>query len=187
MKKLMLGFIMGILLCSGIVYATNLYKSEDIFYEPSDASWEVDNVSAAINSLHNNTIVGDATSSDILSGKTALVQGELVTGTLTVNNGYGVLKIYTKNGMTEGSSFSYDLDNTSIPSSTLNNITKNNFLIVPSQVYVSGSSTGYVQTWVDITYNTSSHVVTYALNGIRASNGNYSYSQNINLYVYYPL
>ena len=187
MKKLLLGFLLGIILCGGITYGANIYQSNSIEYNPTDASWEVDNVSAAINSLHNDTIVGDATSSDILSGKTALVQGELVTGTLTVNNGYGVLKIYTKNGMTEGSSFSYDLDNTSIPTSSLNKITKANFLIVPDQVYVSGASTGYVQTWADVTYNASSHVVTYALNGIRQSHGNYSYSQNIELYVYYPL
>lgn len=61
MKKILrnnlLGFILGIILCSGIVYGINLYKSEDIQYQPSDAGWEVSNVNDALNSLYNNNNV----------------------------------------------------------------------------------------------------------------------------------
>ena len=51
-KNTLFGIIIGIILCSGIVYGVNLYKSEDISYEPTDASWEVSNVNDAIDSLY---------------------------------------------------------------------------------------------------------------------------------------
>jgi len=88
MKKFILGTIVGIMLCGGIVYGLNVYESNSIKYSPTDAGWEVSNVSDAINSLYsmkteldNIKSVGDATSSDIAVGKTAVVQGELITGT----------------------------------------------------------------------------------------------------------
>ena len=46
------GFLIGIILCSGIVYGVNLYKSEDISYTPSDTSWDVSNVNEALNDLY---------------------------------------------------------------------------------------------------------------------------------------
>ena len=52
MKKMVCGIIIGIILCSGIVYGVNLYKSEDISYTPSDTSWEVSNVSDALDDLY---------------------------------------------------------------------------------------------------------------------------------------
>ena len=52
MKKMLLGIMIGILLCSGIVYAATLYKASDVSYQPSDASWEVNNVNEAINVLY---------------------------------------------------------------------------------------------------------------------------------------
>ena len=53
-KKILFSFVLGILVCCGIVYAANIYKATDISYEPSDASWEVSNVNEAINSLYDN-------------------------------------------------------------------------------------------------------------------------------------
>jgi len=53
-KNNIFGFILGIILCSGIVYGVNLYKSEDIQYQPSDESWNVSNVSDALNDLYEN-------------------------------------------------------------------------------------------------------------------------------------
>ena len=69
MKKVLFGVILGIVLCSGIVYGVNLYKSEDISYEPTDVSWEVNNVSDALNSLYenySNNVISD------LRGKTLI-------------------------------------------------------------------------------------------------------------------
>ena len=77
MKKLIMGFILGIVLCSGIVHGANIYKSETIQYSPSDASWEVNNVDDALNSLNdtlnslydktNNNISSAAYVSDIMT------------------------------------------------------------------------------------------------------------------------
>ena len=53
MKKFILGAIVGILLCSGIVYAASYY-AKDVQYEPKDTSWEVSNVNEALNSLYEN-------------------------------------------------------------------------------------------------------------------------------------
>ena len=50
-KNNMFGFILGILLCGGIVYAASYY-AKDVTYIPTDASWEVNNVNDAINSLY---------------------------------------------------------------------------------------------------------------------------------------
>jgi len=88
MRKIILGFILGGIICSGIIYGATLYKSEDIQYSPTDSSWEVSNVNEAINNLYsmkqelyNIKNLGDAVSEDILKGKTAVVNGELITGT----------------------------------------------------------------------------------------------------------
>jgi len=93
MKKFILGTIVGIMLCGGIVYGLNVYESNSIKYSPTDAGWEVSNVNDAINSLYsmkteldNIKSVGDAVASDILEGKTALVQGELITGNATAKD-----------------------------------------------------------------------------------------------------
>lgn len=57
-------FILGILLCSGVVYGASIYESNNIKYNPTDTSWEVSNVSEAINSLYekltNNTFSKEA-------------------------------------------------------------------------------------------------------------------------------
>lgn len=55
LKNNIFGLILGIILGSGIVYAANVYKAIDISYEPTDASWEVNNVEAALNDLYKNS------------------------------------------------------------------------------------------------------------------------------------
>ena len=88
-KKTIFSFVLGIILCSGIVYGANVYHSSSIEYSPTDSSWEVKNVNDALNSLYsmkteldNLKGIGDATADQILSGKTALVQGSTITGTM---------------------------------------------------------------------------------------------------------
>jgi len=92
-KSNVFGFMLGVILCGGIVYGVNTYQSNSIEYSPTDSSWNVNNVNEAINSLYNNVTeleniksIGTATSAQIISGRTALVQGSLVTGTM-INRG----------------------------------------------------------------------------------------------------
>ena len=88
-KNTIFSFIIsGIIFGSIGIYATSLYNGKDISYTPTDASWEVNNVNDAINSLYimkteldNLNSLGDATAADILSGKTAVVKGNVITGT----------------------------------------------------------------------------------------------------------
>ena len=53
MKKYVFGFIFGILMSSGIVYAATLIDSKDVTYTPSDSSFNVNDVSDALNNLYN--------------------------------------------------------------------------------------------------------------------------------------
>ena len=80
--------ISGIIFGSIGIYAASLYYAKDVQYEPTDETWEVSNVSEAIDSLYSmkeelNILknLGDATADDIAIGKTALVNGKLITGT----------------------------------------------------------------------------------------------------------
>lgn len=86
-KNNVLGFILGILLCSGIVYAAS-YLASDVVYDPTDETWKVSNVKEALDSLYSIKkelisikSLGDATAFDIKKGKTAVVNGKLITGT----------------------------------------------------------------------------------------------------------
>jgi len=91
------GFILGGIVFSSIVYGINEYESNSIEYSPTDESWKVNNVNEAINSLYSMKIeldstktslnniksIGDAVAGNILKGKTAVVKGNTVTGTMT--------------------------------------------------------------------------------------------------------
>ena len=116
MKKLIIGFILGGILfgCIGIYAAS--YYAKDVSYEPTDASWEVTNVNEAINSLYDNATslkkLGDAEASDISKGKTAVIKGELITGTKIggaeiVASGNGSKTITLENGVYYGISYRY--------------------------------------------------------------------------------
>jgi len=92
-RKIFLIIFLSIISCAIGVVAANIYQAETIKYTPTDSSWEVNNVNEAINSLYNMKneldnlkIIGDATAAQILSGQTALVRGNLTTGTM-VDNG----------------------------------------------------------------------------------------------------
>jgi len=129
------GIILGIILCSGIVYGAKVYESNAIEYSPIDSSWEVSNVNEAINGLYSMKeelddikSVGDATASDIADGKTAVVQGVEVTGT-KVDSKAVYCGSYTANG-----SFN-------ITTYGLSNVDVNNFVFVPdSSTYYENSS-----------------------------------------------
>lgn len=87
MKKIMISFILGIIICSGIVYASS-YLASDISYTPLNNNWNVGSVSEALDSLYDITTLGDATADNISEGKTAVVNGKMITGTGADNNSY---------------------------------------------------------------------------------------------------
>ena len=86
-KSHIFSFILGVIISGGItgVLAYKLAANQ-VGYTPSDSTWQVSDVDNALDSLFDMATYGDATSSDIKSGKTALVNGEQVTGNLTVPN-----------------------------------------------------------------------------------------------------
>ena len=52
MKKIILGIIIGFFLSSSLIYAaTYLYDAEEVSYTPSDTSWKVSTVDAALNDI----------------------------------------------------------------------------------------------------------------------------------------
>jgi len=86
MKKILLGIIIGGLIFGGIVYAAS-YKASDVSYSNDKTS--ATNVHGALDDLYNIKqelidikSLGNAASSEIAKGQTAVVQGQLVTGTM---------------------------------------------------------------------------------------------------------
>ena len=88
MKKLIRSRIFLVIIC-GIVftsigaYAATAYKASDVIYASSDGTSM--NVNEALNDIYNIKKLGNATAGDIASGKTAVVQGKLITGSLQKN------------------------------------------------------------------------------------------------------
>jgi len=90
MKRIMLGFLLGITLCSVVVYgATTLYQVNTVFYQPSDASWEVNNVNEAINSLYDdiNSLPEPTKEPVVINGVAQSVSNNGGTQNITVPSG----------------------------------------------------------------------------------------------------
>ena len=83
-SKIFLIVILCIISCSIGVYAATTYKASDVVYNASDGTSM--NVNDALNDIYQIKTLGDATESDIISGKKAVVQGKLITGTLNKFN-----------------------------------------------------------------------------------------------------
>ena len=95
--KVVIAFILGILVSGVSVYATTIINSNEVRYDNSNGMESTD-VQNAIEEIYSKTTYGDATAEDILSGKTALVNGIQVIGT---NAGYDV---GYNEGLTDGKS-----------------------------------------------------------------------------------
>mgnify|MGYP004550698229 CR=1 FL=1 len=72
-------FVLTAVIFTGVgVYAANTYKASDVVYNASDGT--TTNVEIVLNDIYKIKTQGDATENDILNGKTAVVQGKLITG-----------------------------------------------------------------------------------------------------------
>ena len=69
------GIIIGVLLCSGIVYAASYY-AKDVTYTPGDKTWNVSNVNDAIDSLYNSRKCN-------MNGTEPVITGDLIPITLS--------------------------------------------------------------------------------------------------------
>ena len=115
MKKLIIGFILGILLCGGIVYAVN-YKASDISYSSDKTT--VKNVSEALDELYKKGdnsvklmeagVFTDKNATNIWTPSVSRSNAGYGTETYSSNDG----KVYAHVTMT-GSSPSISLDYTS--------------------------------------------------------------------------
>jgi len=90
-SRIFLVIICGILFTSFGIYATN-YLASDISYAKDGVQT---NVKDALDDLYGITTLGDATVEDIASGKTAIVKGELLTGTAVNGTNFEFEKIYS--------------------------------------------------------------------------------------------
>ena len=86
-KQVIISFILGALIFSGIT-GVLAYKlgANQVSYIPEDSNWNVTDVDTALDDLYDMASYGNAQASDIKSGKTALVNGNQVTGSLTIPN-----------------------------------------------------------------------------------------------------
>ena len=84
-SRIFLVIICGIIFTSVGAYAAVTYKASDVLYTSSDGTSMT--VNDALNDIYQIKTLGDATASDILNGKTAIVQGKLVTGNVEVPDG----------------------------------------------------------------------------------------------------
>ena len=138
MRKLIIGFILGIILCSGVVYAASYY-AKDVQYEPTDTSWEVSNVKDALDSLYNS-----------ISQAPSLID----LGNFTVTNSTQVTS-----GTSDIQTHTISLSNYGIKSSEFMNYTEDSIIITP----IAGNYSGMNRTWTDGAYSNGKFVynVTY--------------------------
>ena len=181
MKKIIRSRIFLIIIC-GIIftsvggYAATTYKASDVVYNASDGT--TTNVETALNDIYNIKKLGTATSGDIASGKTAVVQGKLVTGTLNNDSGLNNVKTYTYNDYTHSPTY-YEYDIASLTSDYQNKeLWKNLFFVIKNYVAGYGSNEWVVSdTFTSATYDKSTGKLTINVPSI--------YQSIRTIYIYY--
>ena len=97
-KQIIIAVVITALICiTGTSYATYKLMAQEVSFDNNKTSLNSDNVQDSIDEIVDLIRYGDAESSDILNGKTALVKGKKITGTyntsktatLTVSYGTG--------------------------------------------------------------------------------------------------
>ena len=89
MKKIVLGVFIGLLISSGVVYATTLIDSKDVTYTPSDNEFDVSDVESALNELYDkiNAKSNNPISIDIYRGIQTIIEVNADEITFTANGG----------------------------------------------------------------------------------------------------
>ena len=176
----LLGIIIGGIIFGsiGVGAAAYLYSSNQISYSNSNSS--MTNVKEALDDLYNLTNIGNATSADIYAGKTALVQGKLVTGTsqsVTSFSGQIYAVRHNLNSGLTGKINMYDLPPCTLKIDFAKGNTSSNFSLIISNNGVqinSGSSGGtfelnddendlYIYTWQNVSSGTSDFTINYTI------------------------
>ncbi len=87
MKKIVLGVFIGLLISSGVVYATTLIDSKDVTYTPSDNEFDVSDVESALNELYDkiNAKSNNPISIDIYRGSKTIIEVNADEITFTAN------------------------------------------------------------------------------------------------------
>ena len=80
-SRIFLIIVLCIISCGIGVYAAVTYNATDVLYTSSDGTEMT--VESALNDIYQIKKIGTALANDILAGKTAVVQGKLITGTMT--------------------------------------------------------------------------------------------------------
>ena len=85
-SRLFIVIITTIIVASGTLYAANKYQASEVIYNASDGTSTtvnrtLDDLYSIKETLDNINGLGDATNNDIVEGKTAVVKGNLITGT----------------------------------------------------------------------------------------------------------
>lgn len=156
-KKIILGLTIGLIFGSVSVYAAANYKSENVLYKKGE---EEVVLTDALDELYSNFEKGDATETDIREGKTAIVKGKLVTGTLKT----GVKKTLVWSGTIDpGSKSTTTLEYINLNNyySNYKNITSSNIGIEQTDLAVEATGFGGCSTsW---TYNSNTGLITLTL------------------------
>lgn len=118
-SRIFLVLICGLLFTNFGVYAGTTYSSNMIMYKTNDGEKTVE---SALNELYPIKTMGDATENDILSGKTAIVQGKLITGTLeNTEKTYKIISTVGRNSVNAyGKIYIYDSTDKLVFSTTHN-------------------------------------------------------------------
>ena len=181
MKKLiknnLIGFIIGGLIFGSVVYAVG-YKASDISYVKSDGV--ASNVNESLNDLYNikNELeslksIGNAKASEIAEGRTALVGGVEVTGTMKQGSGKPIL---LASRLSSGAT----VNCTSIPN--YQNLTASNFMLVITEMKATSSNAymDHTKTVGSPSYNASTGILTLPTMHWNRMEGD---SNNVRLYV----
>jgi len=85
-KDICIGIIIGGIVFGGMGVAAVTLEAEQIAYTPTDSTFKVSNTKMALDELYHLSQLGNASSTDLLIGKEALVGGKKIIGSM-VNNG----------------------------------------------------------------------------------------------------